>query len=154
MILKMNSLEDASIIEKLYDASRAGVPIQIIVPGNMPTRARESRVRARPSKSGASWTDNLEHARMYVFHNNGEEKMFSRLRRLDDPQPLEDGSRWPFPCTTRRFGVSFASSWSCNWPTTVKARVDRRNAGQPVRPACRRSRCGRRSRSGTSLGSL
>ena len=33
IILKMNSLEDSRIIEKLYQASRAGVPIQIIVRG-------------------------------------------------------------------------------------------------------------------------
>ena len=75
MILKMNALEDAEIINKLYEASRAGVPIQIIVRGIC---------RLVPGIAGQSETIEvrsildryLEHARIYLFHNGGEEKLF------------------------------------------------------------------------------
>jgi polyphosphate kinase len=75
MILKMNSLEDRSMIEKLYEASQAGVKIQII------TRGICSLV---PKIEG--YSDNievisivdrfLEHARIFIFHNKGKEEIF------------------------------------------------------------------------------
>lgn len=75
MILKMNNLVDRQLIRKLYDASRAGVRIQLIVRGIC------SLV---PGVKGMS--DNitaisildrfLEHARVFLFANGGEERFF------------------------------------------------------------------------------
>ncbi len=75
MILKMNSLEDRKMIKKLYEASNAGVKIKLIIRGIC---------CLKPKYQGLS--DNirifsivdrfLEHARVFVFHNNGDEQIY------------------------------------------------------------------------------
>lgn len=75
MILKMNSLEDPKIIKKVYEASAAGVPIQVIVRGicclipGLPGRSETIEVRSILDRL-------LEHARIYIFHADGEERMY------------------------------------------------------------------------------
>jgi polyphosphate kinase len=75
IILKMNSLVDKEMIEKLYEASKAGVQITMIIRGacSLVTELE-------------GWSDNikaysivdkyLEHTRIFIFHNNGHEKMY------------------------------------------------------------------------------
>ncbi|MES2763093.1 MAG: polyphosphate kinase 1 [Bacteroidota bacterium] len=75
MILKMNSLVDKEMIEKLYEASQAGVKITLIVRGIC------SLVTEIPGFSdnimAYSIVDKyLEHARVFVFANNGNEKIY------------------------------------------------------------------------------
>ena len=73
--LKMNALEDEEIIGRLYQASAAGVPIQLVirgicclVPG---LDGLSETVRAR------SIVDRyLEHGRVYSFHNGGDERLY------------------------------------------------------------------------------
>lgn len=76
IILKMNSLEDGELIEKLYEASQAGVKIQLIIRGIC---------RCVPGLEGVSENIQiisildrfLEHARVYIFGNNGNEIMYT-----------------------------------------------------------------------------
>ena len=73
--LKMNSLSDYDIIDKLYEASRAGVKIQLqirgicsLIPG---VKGMSENIEA------ISIVDNyLEHSRIFIFGNNGEPEVF------------------------------------------------------------------------------
>ncbi len=75
IMAKMNSLEDKKMIQLLYEASQKGVEIRLLVRGFC---------CLVPQVKGIS--DNivvtsvvdryLEHGRIYIFHNNGNEKMY------------------------------------------------------------------------------
>jgi polyphosphate kinase len=75
IILKLNSLQDEKMINHLYKASRAGVKIRLIIRGLC------SLIPGLPTVSqnieAVSIVDRyLEHARIFVFHNKGREKIF------------------------------------------------------------------------------
>jgi polyphosphate kinase len=75
VIIKVNNLEEPVLIRKLYDASEAGVKVQLIV---------RSICCCIPGVSGMSEhitvqriVDRyLEHGRVFIFHNNGNEEIF------------------------------------------------------------------------------
>jgi polyphosphate kinase len=87
MILKMNSLSDEVMIHKLYEAARAGVPIKLIVRGIFCMFSENKKFR-RPVRAVSIVDEYLEHARVWVFHNKGKEKVYISsadwmLRNLD-----------------------------------------------------------------------
>ena len=75
LIIKLNNLEEETLIDKLYEASGYGVKITLIVRGIC---------RLIPGSPGLS--DNivvrrivdryLEHGRVFIFHNDGNEEVF------------------------------------------------------------------------------
>lgn len=75
MILKMNSLVDPDMIEKLYEASQAGVKIQLIVRGICSLKPGVKGISE--NIEAISIVDKyLEHSRIFVFGNGGVEKIF------------------------------------------------------------------------------
>lgn len=75
VIIKVNNLEEPILIRKLYEASAAGVRVQLIV---------RSICCCIPGVSGMSENISvkrivdryLEHGRVFIFHNNGREEIF------------------------------------------------------------------------------
>ncbi|MBT9393236.1 polyphosphate kinase 1 [Hymenobacter sp. NST-14] len=76
IILKLNALQDERMILKLYEASEAGVRVELLIRGIsclIPDLAGQSRnIQQRGIVDRF-----LEHARVYVFGNGGEEKVYT-----------------------------------------------------------------------------
>lgn len=121
IMLKLNSLQDRIIIEKLYEASQEGVQIKLIirgicclVPG---VKGLSENIRV------ISIVDRfLEHSRVYVFANAGDPKVF--LSSAD----------WMERNLSRRFEVGFPiynpelkeeilEILKLQWKDNVKARI-------------------------------
>jgi polyphosphate kinase len=75
IILKMNSLSDEEMIQKLYEAARAGVIIKLIVRGIFCMFSENKKFR-KPVRAVSIVDEYLEHARVWVFHNKGKEKVY------------------------------------------------------------------------------
>lgn len=75
MILKMNSLVDKDMIEKLYEASQAGVQITLIIRG-ICSLVTEIAGYSDNIKAFSIVDKYLEHARVFIFANGGNEKIY------------------------------------------------------------------------------
>jgi len=75
IIAKMNSLSDEQIIDALYAAARAGVEIKLIVRGIF-CMITEHNKFVNPIKAVSIVDEYLEHARVWIFHNGGKEKVY------------------------------------------------------------------------------
>lgn len=75
MILKMNSLIDPGMMKMLYKAGKAGVKIQLIIRGIFGLKAGIKGTSE--NITAISIVDKyLEHSRIFLFGNNGDEKMY------------------------------------------------------------------------------
>ena len=74
MVLKMNGLQDRTMISKLYEASEAGVQIDLIVRGICCLRPNEPYCKnIRLIRIVDRF---LEHARVFLFYNNGQNDLY------------------------------------------------------------------------------
>ncbi|WP_432410566.1 polyphosphate kinase 1 [Rasiella sp. SM2506] len=119
--LKLNSLSDFKMIDKLYDASRAGVKIQMIVRGicclipGVKGMSENIEVISIVDKF-------LEHPRLFIFENSGEQKMYISSadfmgRNLDNRVEIS------CPIYDEDIKTEINDTFSICWNDNVKARV-------------------------------
>jgi polyphosphate kinase len=75
ILLKVNSLEDPGMIAALYEASQAGVHVELFVRGIGCLLPGQPGLSEHITQHGLL-DRYLEHARIYVFGNGGEEKVY------------------------------------------------------------------------------
>ena len=75
IILKLNALQDKAMIMKLYEASRAGVRVELLVRG-ISCLVPGAEGFSEGIRQQGIVDRYLEHARVYVFGNGGEEKVY------------------------------------------------------------------------------
>ena len=75
VILKLNSLSDEDLILKLYEAATAGVKIKMVIRGICCMFTQNKKFKKKV-KAISIVDEYLEHARVMIFHNGGNEKYF------------------------------------------------------------------------------
>lgn len=137
--LKMNSLEDFKLIDKLYEASRAGVKIKLIVRGicslipGVPGMSENIEAISIVGKF-------LEHTRLFIFENAGNPRVYISsadfmMRNLDHRVEVS------CPIYDENIKNELIDNFELGWRDNVKARVFnskndnayRRNEKSPVR---------------------
>ena len=119
--LKLNSLSDFALIDKLYEASKAGVKIQLIVRGIC------SLIPGVPGLSenieAISIIDKfLEHPRVYIFENDGDSKIYISsadwmTRNMDYRVEVS------CPIFDEEIKKELRETFEISWNDNVKARV-------------------------------
>jgi polyphosphate kinase len=123
--LKMNSLSDFKMVDKLYEASNAGVKIQLIIRGIcclIPgVKGLSENIEA------ISIVDNyLEHSRIYIFGNNGDSEVFISsadfmTRNLDARVEVT------CPIYDPEIKQELIDTFEIGWKANVKARIHSTN---------------------------
>ena len=94
IILKMNALQDPTMINRLYEASEHGVQIDLIVRGLIPGQSYSRNIRVTRIVDSF-----LEHARIWYFDNEGRPKVYigspdwmrrNLYRRIEAVTPILD----------------------------------------------------------------
>jgi polyphosphate kinase len=75
MILKMNSLIDQKMIDKLYEAGQAGVKIQLIIRGIFGLKI-DDPILSKNIEAISIVDKYLEHTRVFLFANGGKENIY------------------------------------------------------------------------------
>ncbi|MFO8146655.1 MAG: polyphosphate kinase 1, partial [Gillisia sp.] len=129
--LKLNSLSDFTLIDKLYEASQEGVKIQLIIRGIC------SLIPGLPGMSenieAISIIDKfLEHPRVYIFENAGDKKVYISSAdwmtrnmdyRVEVSCPIYDES----------IKQEILDTFEISWRDNVKARVFSKNQDNAYR---------------------
>lgn len=119
--LKLNSLSDFKMIDKLYDASRAGVKIQMIIRGicclipGVKGMSENIEVISIVDKF-------LEHPRLYMFENAGDQKIYISSadfmgRNLDNRVEIS------CPIYDEDIRTEINDTFAISWNDNVKARI-------------------------------
>ncbi|WP_432670266.1 polyphosphate kinase 1 [Flavobacterium sp. SM2513] len=131
MKLKMNSLSDFKMIDKLYDASRAGVKIQLqvrgicsIIPG---VKGMSENIEA------ISIVDKyLEHSRVYIFGNDGEPEVYISSADFMN-RNLDSRVEVTCPIYDKSIQKELIDNFDIGWKGNVKARIHSENLDNKYR---------------------
>lgn len=121
IFLKLNSLEEPGIIDKLYEASQAGVEVKLIIRGIcclIPgVEGLSERIQI------ISILDRfLEHARVYHFHNNGKEEWYTASADWMD-RNLFRRVEVAMPILAEHVRADLRKILDIQWADNTKARV-------------------------------
>lgn len=137
--LKLNSLSDFKVIDKLYEASRAGVKIQMIVRGicslipGVPGMSENIEAISIVGKF-------LEHPRLFIFENGGKPKVYISSADFMG-RNLDNRVEVTCPIYDENIKKELLENFAIGWRDNVKARVFsarqdnayRKNSKPPVR---------------------
>ncbi|KAA5821489.1 polyphosphate kinase 1 [Algibacter amylolyticus] len=119
--LKMNSISSYPMIDKLYEASRAGVKIQMIVRGicclipGIKGMSENIEIISVVDKF-------LEHSRVYIFGNNGDAKLY--ISSADwMTRNIENRVEVSCPIYDEDIKKEIIDTFNISWNDNVKARV-------------------------------
>jgi polyphosphate kinase len=129
--LKMNSLQDPEIIDKLYEASQDGVEVKLIIRGIcclLPgVKGLSDNIKA------ISIVDRfLEHSRVFIFHNDGEPKVYLSSGDWMN-RNLSHRIEVAFPIYDDKLKAEIIDFVNLQWKDNVKARVINRLQNNPYR---------------------
>lgn len=119
--MKVNSLSDHKLISKLYTASRAGVPIQLIVRGicsllpGIPNMSETIEVISIVDK-------HLEHTRLFIFENAGKPKVYISSADLMT-RNLDYRVEISCPIYDKDIKQELIDTFEIGWSDNVKARI-------------------------------
>ena len=140
IILKANSLIDPRIIDRLYEASDAGVNVRLIVRGMCSLIPEVGGTKG--TIDGISIVDRfLEHARIFVFYNGGDEKYFISSADLMQ-RNLDRRIEVMCPIYDRRIQTEIRESLDIQLRENIRARIlnreqDNRYRREPGAPPVR-----------------
>ncbi|WP_417353135.1 polyphosphate kinase 1 [Flavobacterium alkalisoli] len=123
--LKMNSLTDYKMIDKLYEASREGVKVQLIIRGICCLIPGEEDMSE--NIEAISIVDNyLEHSRVYIFGNSGDPEVYISsadfmTRNLDERVEVT------CPIYDADIKQELIDTFEIGWKGNVKARLHSEN---------------------------
>lgn len=121
IFLKLNNLVDPEMIRKLYEASSEGVQIKLIVRGICSLVAGVKGLSE--NIEAISIVDKyLEHSRVFIFHNKGEEKYF--LSSADwMTRNIDHRSEVAVPIYDESIQKQLKAMMEALWADNVKARI-------------------------------
>lgn len=121
IFLKLNNLVDTEMINKFYEASAAGVKIKLIVRGMCSLVAGVKGVSE--NIEAISIVDKfLEHSRVFIFHNEGNEKYF--LTSADwMARNFDQRSEVAVPIYDQKIQQQIRSMLDILWADNTKARI-------------------------------
>lgn len=119
--IKLNNLVDTKLIDKLYSASQAGVPIQLIIRG-VCCLVPELKTKSQKIEVISIIDRYLEHSRFLIFKNNEEPLYFVTSgdwmeRNLD--KRIEVGT----PIFDKNIKEELQTVFDLQWNDNVKARI-------------------------------
>ena len=141
IIARMNSITEPQIIAKLYEASQAGVEVDLIVRGicclrpGIPGVSENIRVRSIVGRF-------LEHSRVFCFENGGDFRIYASSADLMD-RNLHHRVETCFPVEDKKLAQRlrhevldlYLEDNQQSWVLTSDGHYDKQNAGDanPVR---------------------
>jgi polyphosphate kinase len=131
--LKLNNLTDPEVINHLYEASRSGVTIKLIIRGMM-SLVPGVKGMSENIKAIGIVDRFLEHTRFMIFHNGGEEEYFISSADLMT-RNIEHRIEVACPVFDKNIRAEMREIFDLQWKDNVKARrLDAALSNEFVKP--------------------